>query len=54
MEYLTASLKVLYDRVFNFFNFREVPDFVTNNQYELNEDNIIESQPTSQNSKRNI
>lgn len=51
MEYLTASLKVLYDRVFNFFNFREVPDFVTNNQNELNEDNIIETQPVLQNSK---
>jgi protein-tyrosine phosphatase len=29
MEYLTASLKVLYDRVFILFNSRDIPDFVT-------------------------
>ena len=28
MEYLTASLKVLYDRVFILFNSRDIPDFV--------------------------
>lgn len=51
MEYLTASLKVLYDRVFNFFNFREVPDFVI--PYPDDEDsdeNIIDIQPISNNS----
>jgi hypothetical protein len=31
MEYLTATLKVLYDRVFILFNSREIPDFVTSN-----------------------
>lgn len=50
MEYLTASLKVLYDRVLNFFNFREIPDYVIAHSNELNEDNIIITQPTSQNS----
>jgi hypothetical protein len=47
MEYLTASLKVIYDRVFNLFNFREVPDFVTEEDNKDNNDNIIVTQSTS-------